>query len=223
MKAVCVLLVFGAAASGQVAREANRDYETPEARKRMIERLESPARLANLRPAELVRRLDVRPGSTVVDLGTGTGNLLAALSRAVGPKGQVIAEDIHADFLERARERAQKDGLANIRYIKGSEQDPNLPAGAADLVVVVDAYHHFDFPQKMLAAITRALRPDGRLAILEYHRKRGAMEGDPEFAIQHIRAGAEQVVEEIEKAGFKLVSQQDFVPDRQYLAIFKRR
>lgn len=214
----CLLLT--SVAWCQVAREANRDYETKEGRAKIVGILENPARLANLRPAELVARVDVRPGSTVIDLGTGTGNLLADLSRAVGPKGRVIAGDIQQEFLDRARERAAAAGLKNVDFVLGTETDPKLPAGAADLVIVLDAYHHFDYPEQMLAAIRRSLRPGGRLAIVEYHKKRGAMEVDPDFALTHIRAPAEQVVREIEAAGYKLRWQREHAPGRQYIAMF---
>jgi ubiquinone/menaquinone biosynthesis C-methylase UbiE len=221
MRAVGILLSVAIAACGQVAREANLDYQKPEDRERIVQRLESPARLANLRPAELVARLEIVPGSTVVDLGTGTGALLEALSAAVGPGGRVIAEDIHADFLERARKKAKSARLNNIEFVLGTETDPRLPPGAADLVVVLDAYHHFDYPEQMLAAIRRGLRSRGRLAIVEYHKKRGAMEvDDPDFALQHIRAGDEQVTREVEAAGFKLLWRREHAPGRQYVALF---
>ena len=220
MRFIPSLLLISVAAWGQVAQEANKDYQTSEGRTRMVGILEAPARLANLRPAELVQRLEVRRGSTVVDLGTGTGNLLADLSRAVGPEGRVIGEDIHRDFLDRARERATSAGLGNVDFVLGTETDPGLASGSADLVLVLDAYHHFDYPERMLASIKRSLRPGGRLAIVEYHKKRGAMEADPDLALTHIRAGAEQVVQELEAAGFKLMWRRDHAPDRQYIAMF---
>jgi ubiquinone/menaquinone biosynthesis C-methylase UbiE len=222
MKLCLTALACAALSWGQVAREANRDYATPEDRAKIVERLEAPARLANLRPAELVKRLEVKPGSTVVDLGTGTGNLLKDLSTAVGPKGKVIAEDIQTDFIDRARAKAKNAGLTNIEFVLGTETDPKLPAGAADLVIVLDAYHHFDYPEKMLAAIARGMRPGARLAIVEYHKKRGAMEVDPDFALTHIRAGSDQVVQELKAAGFTLLWLRDHAPDKQYIAMFSK-
>ncbi len=216
-----LILLAAATAWSQVAKEANQAYETKEDRAKMAQRLEAPARLANLQTAELVARLGIPSGSTVVDLGTGTGNLLKDLSAAAGAKGRVIAEDIFPDFLDRARERAQAAKLANVEFVLGTETDPKLPAGAADLVIILDAYHHFDYPEKMLAGIKRGLRPGGRLAIVEYHKKRGAMEGDPDFALKHIRAGAEQVVQEVEAAGYKLLWRRDHAPDKQYIAMFQ--
>jgi ubiquinone/menaquinone biosynthesis C-methylase UbiE len=210
---LCLLLLWG-----QVAREANRDYETKEGRAKIVGILENPARLANLRPDELVARLVLKPGSTVIDLGTGTGNMLQALSQAVGPKGRVVATDIHQDFLDRARER--NPSLQNVEYVLGSETDPKLPPAKADLVLVLDAYHHFDYPEPMLAAIKKSLKNGGRLAIVEYHKKLGAMEISPEFALTHVRAGSEQVVHEVEAAGFKLMWLNEHAPGRQYIAMF---
>jgi ubiquinone/menaquinone biosynthesis C-methylase UbiE len=221
MRVISTLLALAAAAWGQAAREANREYQTPEQRTKMVERLESPPRIANLQPAELVSRLEVVRGSTVVDLGTGTGTLLTDLSQAVGSGGHVVAEDIQSDFLDRARERAK--GLRNVEFVLGTAVDPKLPPGAADLVVVLDAYHHFDYPERMLAAIRQSLRPGGRLAIVEYHKKRGAMEAAPDFALTHIRAGSEQVVREVEGAGFHLLWLRDHAPGRQYIAMFRAR
>lgn len=226
MRYISILLSvvsFAPAAWPQVAREANRDYETSESRAKTVERLEAASRLANLRPAQLVSKLEIRPGSTVVDLGTGTGNLLKDLSLVVGPNGRVIAEDIHQDFLDRARRRSGNLGLSNVDFHLGAETDPKLTDGSADLVLVVDAYHHFDYPERMLAAIRRGLKPSGRLAVVEYHKKRGAMETSPGFALTHIRAGAAQVVREIETAGFTLLWRRDHAPGRQYIAVFQVR
>ncbi len=213
-------LLLVSAAWCQVAQEANRDYSTAEGRQKMMGVLEAPARVASLRPGELVTSLDIRPGSTVVDLGTGTGNLIETLSRAVGAQGRVIAEDIHQDFLDRATARARAAGISNVSFVLGTDTDPDLPSHSADLVVVLDAYHHFDYPERMLASIRGSLRPGGRLAIVEYHKKRGAMESNPDCALTHIRASAEQVVQEVEAAGYKLQWRRDYIPGRQYIAMF---
>jgi ubiquinone/menaquinone biosynthesis C-methylase UbiE len=134
----------------------------------------------------------------------------------------VIAEDIQTDFLDRARTKAK--GLGNIQFVLGTETDPKLPPASADLVIVLDAYHHFDYPERMLAAIKKGLRPSGRLAIIEYHKKRGAMEtADPDFALTHVRAGHEQVKREIEAAGFRQLWMQEHAPGRQYIVMFQNK
>ena len=93
---------------------------------------------------------------TVADIGTGTGYMLPYLSRAVGAKGKVIGEDIANDFLDRARARVAADKIANANLILGTDTDPKLPRGAVDIALVLDVYHHFDYPDKMLANIAPA-------------------------------------------------------------------
>lgn len=185
----------------------------------MAATLSDSGRDARQKPRELVAALDLKPGMTVVDLGAGPGYLLPFLSAAVGPSGKVIAEDIHPDFMDQARAKVRAGGSENVEFVLGTETDPKLPGGCADLILVLDTYHHFDYPEKMLASLKAALKPGGRLAIVEYHKKRGAMgPGDPERALKHIRASAEEVVRELEAAGFRLLRQRDHVPDSQYVA-----
>lgn len=119
MRLLSLIFLGAAAAWSQAAQEANRDYETREGREGIVQRLDNPERLANLRPAELVARLKVARGSTVADLGAGTGALLQDLSAAVGSRGRVIAEDIHSDFLDHARARAKSAGLSNVEFLLG--------------------------------------------------------------------------------------------------------
>lgn len=207
----------------QVAKEANRDYNTKDGRTALITVLDGPDRSARQRPKELVESLGIKPGMTVVDLGTGPGFMLPYLSPAVGETGRIIAEDIQQDFLDRAQAKVRSESLKNVVLIRGTERDPGLPGGAADLILVLDAYHHFDYPEKMLAALRAGLKPGGRLAIVEYHKKRGAMAGDPDRAMTHIRLPAEGVVQEVEANGFHLLWRRDHMPESQYIAMFEMR
>lgn len=210
------------ACCAQVAKEANSGYKTVEGRASVAATLVDPSRDARQKPKELVDALALKPGMTAVDLGTGAGYMLPFLSPAVGPSGRVIAEDIQTDFLDKARDRAK--GLGNVEFVLGSETDPKLPLGAADLILVLDAYHHFDYPEKMLASLRASLKPGGRLAIVEYHKLRGAMGGgDPDRPLKHIRASADEVVKEVQAGGFKLQWRRDHVPDSQYIAMFQKQ
>lgn len=222
-KLAIALLSAASCCCAQVARDANREYGTKEGRAGLVPRLDGPDRDARQKPKELVAALGLKPGMTVVDLGTGPGYMLPYLSAAVGSSGKVIAEDIQADFLDKARAKARESKSENVEFVLGSDKDPNLPPGAADLILVLDAYHHFDYPDRMLAALKAGLKPDGRLAIVEYHKKRGAMGGDPERAVTHIRLPAEGVVQEVESAGFRLMWRRDHVPDSQYIAVFQKK
>jgi len=223
MQQVATLALLASACSAQVATEANRSYTTKDGRASVVAILDRPDREGREKPRELVAALDLKPGMTVIDLGTGPGYMLPYLSPAVGDTGRVIAEDIQQDFLDRAREKAHHADLRNVAFVLGSDRDPRLPPAAADLILVLDAYHHFDYPERMLASLKTALKPGGRLAIVEYHKKRGAMAGDPDRALTHIRLPQEDLIREIEANGFKLLWNRDHVPDSQYIAMFEMR
>ncbi|MEO8025833.1 MAG: methyltransferase domain-containing protein [Bryobacteraceae bacterium] len=222
MKQTALALLLTSIAFAQVAEKANSGYKTPEQRATMAKTLGDPHRDAEQRPAELVAGFGLKAGMTVADIGTGVGYLLPHLSKAVGPSGKVIGEDIFPDFLEKAKSRASAEHLANTTFVLGDTKDPKLPAGALDFAVILDVYHHFDYPQDMLAGLSRALKPTGRIAIVEFHRKEGAM-GRGSWVFGHLRLDQAGVIQEVEASGFKLVSVKDHIPDGQYVAIFEKR
>ncbi|HWD99901.1 MAG TPA: class I SAM-dependent methyltransferase, partial [Bryobacteraceae bacterium] len=148
--------------------------------------------------------------------------MLPYLSRAVGNTGKVYAEDIFDDFLARARQHASEAGLKNIEFIKGNEHSPELPAQSFDLILALDSYHHYNYPKDMLAGFRKALRPGGRLAIVEYYKRPGAM-GGGNGALQHIRLDDSGVISEVQDNGFTLVSEREHIPKSQYIAIFRMK
>ncbi|HVP48313.1 MAG TPA: methyltransferase domain-containing protein [Bryobacteraceae bacterium] len=203
-----------------MATNANEGYKTPEGRASVAKSLSAPDRDEKQKPRELVAAMSVRPGMVVADIGTGTGYMLPFLSEAVGPEGRVLGEDIFPDFLADARNTATQHQLRNVEFIQGSETDPALPANGVDLVLGLDTYHHWNYPQKMLAALHRELRDRGRLVIVDYYRRPDAMPGGR--AMQHIRLDAPDVIKEIESSHFKLLSQHDHIKGSQYMAIFEK-
>jgi ubiquinone/menaquinone biosynthesis C-methylase UbiE len=206
-------------AFAQVADKANSGYKTPEGREQVARTLIAPDRDARQKPEELVQAMSIKPGMVVADVGTGAGYMLPFLSRAVGASGRVLAEDIQDDFLAKARSKAESEKLGNVTYIKGSETDPMLPRGGVDVALALDSYHHYDYPEKMLAGLRRGLMPGGRLVIVEYYKSATAMPNGR--ALEHIRLDAPDVIKEIEANGFRLVSQREHIKDSQYMLTFR--
>jgi ubiquinone/menaquinone biosynthesis C-methylase UbiE len=157
---------------------------------------------------------------TVADIGTGVGYMLPFLSRRVGPSGRVIAEDIFDDFLAAAKQRAENQKLSNVTFVKGTDTDPNLPEGQMDMVLALDVYHHFDYPEKMLAGIHKALRADGKLVVVEYYKRKSAMPAGR--ALTHIRLDMPDLIKEIEANHFHLIEEKEHIKDVQYMLILEK-
>jgi len=172
-----------------------------------------------------VDAMGLKPGNSVADVGTGVGFMLPYLSHAVGATGQVYAEDIQNDFLDKSREKAQLEHMTNIKFVLGNERDPKLPAATLSGVLVLDVYHHFDYPEEMLGHIRDSLVSDGKLVIVEYFKRPGAMPGggDPNRAVEHIRLDQDELIKEVEANGFRLVSKSELVPKSQHMDIFVRK
>jgi ubiquinone/menaquinone biosynthesis C-methylase UbiE len=218
---ILVSLAFAASMPAQVATEANSGYKTEQQRKGVAQGLATPERDNVQKPGQLVRDMGVRAGMTVADVGTGIGYMLPFLSRAVGAQGKVIAEDIFDDFLEGARQRVASAKLSNVSFVKGSSTDPNLPEGEVDVALVLDVYHHFDYPEKMLAAISKSLKPDGKLVIVEYYKRPEAMPNNR--AMTHIRIDMPDVIKEIEANQFHLLSEKETIKNVQYMLVLEKK
>jgi len=223
MKCAGILAILAAASglSAQVASQANSGYQTEEQRQNVAKGLADPARDEKQKPMEMIRDAGIRAGMSVADVGTGIGFMLPFLSRRVGPEGKVMAEDIFDDFLAAAKQRVEKAKLANVTFVKGTETDPKLPEGTLDVAMALDVYHHFDYPEKMLAALHKSLKPDGRLVIVEYYKRQEAMPGGR--ALTHIRLDMPDVIKEIEANRFHLVSEKEHIPNSQYMLVFTRK
>ncbi len=169
-----------------------------------VERFEGESREIAARREALVAALALRPGEAVADIGAGTGLFTEPLARAVGPQGLVYAVDIAPAFLEHIRQRAAAAGLGQVRTVTCDDRDTRLPAASIDAAFVCDTYHHFEHPSDTLASLRAALRPGGRLLLVDFEREPGASR---DWVLGHVRAGRAQVAAEIEAAGFRLLRQ----------------
>jgi SAM-dependent methyltransferase len=174
--------------------------------------LDRPDREKTEEPEKVLDALAILPGSTVADVGAGTGFFSLRIARRVGPAGHVVATDLEPRMLALLAERAAEQRLDNIETRVVTSDDPRLDAASVDLVLMVDVYHELVHPAAELAAVRRALRPAGRLALVEYRGE------DPRGAIkpEHKMTRA-QVEAEVEPAGFREVADHEFLRDQRVL------
>ncbi len=218
----CALHVWAQPVAAQLAAGANQIYRTAEGRAREAFEMDHPNRLVLEDTERLAASLQIAPGEVVADIGTGVGYLLPYLVPAVGPQGRVIAEDIYPDLLSKTEKRVKDNAWGNVDVVLGTERDPNLPIGAVDLAVAVDVYHHLDYPTEMLAHIREALKPAGRLVIVEFYLSRPHPRASEQDLRMHIRLDRDEVVQEVEEQGFRQIARFDHFP-YQYVAIFGKQ
>lgn len=165
---------------------------------------------------QLIEVLDIQPGQTICDMGCGNGYYSLELARRVGPEGRVLAVDIQPEMLSLLDARAKAAGVENVRPILGTVADPNLPAGTVDLLLLVDVYHEFSHPERMLRAMRESLKPDGLVVLVEFRAE------DPLVPIKPLhKMSKAQMLRELPPNGFKLVRQYDELP-WQHVMFFGR-
>lgn len=168
---------------------------------------------------KLVALCRVKPGMVVADIGAGTGIHTRLFAKAVGEDGQVYAVDIAAKFLEHIQKTSREAGLKNVTPVLCNYDSVDLPRHGVDVAFVCDTYHHFEFPQRTLASLHRALKPGGRLVVVDFHRIEGKSSN---WTLNHVRAGQEVVEKEIQAAGFKKTDEvKDLLIDN-YVVTFTR-
>jgi ubiquinone/menaquinone biosynthesis C-methylase UbiE len=179
--------------------------------------LERAERVDEEAPDVAIDVLNVAKGAAVADIGAGSGYMTVRLARRVGSAGRVYANDLQPQMLELLKRRLVHDRLTNVILVQGTVDDPKLPATAVDLELMVDVYHELSQPQAMLRHLREALRPGGRLALLEYRKE------DPTIPIrpEHKMSVAEAKME-VEAEGFALSAVNESLP-RQHILIFVPR
>jgi len=206
---------------GQVAEKANQGYKTKEDRERVAGSLGNPDRVERQKPAELLKAIGVKAGETIGDIGTGVGFMLPYMVDAVGASGRVYAEDIQDDFLEKAQAVVTEGGWKNVTFVKGGGKDVMLPENSLDLGFILDVYHHLNYPEVTMATVYKAVKPGGRLVVIDFYRSREHPRMSEERLKSHIRLDRDGFRAEIEAVGFKFDRTFDHLP-HQYVLVFTK-
>jgi len=185
-----------------------------------VEMFEGESRAIYANRFEIVEALELTPGDTVADIGAGTGFFSFLMSEAVGRTGRVAAVEISPRFLDHLREQKADRGLENLSVVEGTERSVELPTASTDLAFICDVYHHFTYPQSSLWSIHQALRPDGRLVVVDFERIPGVSR---EWLMDHVRAGKEVFRAEIEAAGFTFEKEIEIEGlEENYFLVFRK-
>jgi ubiquinone/menaquinone biosynthesis C-methylase UbiE len=178
--------------------------------------LEREGRAEEQRPDEVIRTMGLEDGDVVADVGCGTGFFARRMARAVSPRGRVYAVDIQPEMLARMKELLAKERITNVVPVLGEVDDPKLEPGSLDWILLVDVYHELQQPKATLARMRAALKPGGRVAVVEYR-----LEGSTALHVRREhRMSVAQVLAEWQPAGFRLVARHDFLPT-QHLLVFE--
>jgi len=187
--------------------------------KQFVGRFETESREIYGKRNEILAACHVQAGETVADIGAGTGLFTRMFAEAVGKNGQVVAVDISKKFLDHIEQTCKDAGRQNVRTVLCTADSVNLPADSVDLAFICDTYHHFEYPQKTLASIFNAVRPGGRLAIVDFRRVEGE---SSEWILNHVRAGQDAVEKEIVEAGFTKTQEEKGVLKENYFVLFAK-
>ncbi len=163
----------------------------------------------------LIERLPLSPSDVVVDLGAGTGYFSILMAERV-PEGRVLAVDIQQEMLDIIEARKLDGAPSNIETVLGTITDPNLPSNAVDLILIVDAYHEFSHPYEMGRAMVDALKPGGKLVLIEYRAE------DPSVPIKPLHKMSEQqAIDEMQAIGLQHLRTEDVLPQQHFMVFEK--
>jgi len=179
-----------------------------------IARMEEPSRAAWQKPDEVVRALGLRPGQAACDVGAGPGYFSLRLARAVGEAGHVYAVDVEPRILSVLRDRVQSSNARNVTPVLSLPDDALLPAASCDLILIVDTYHHFPDGPAYLRRLSRALRPGGRIANVDFHKRELPVGPPPEHKVAR-----EAFLADATAAGLRLAEEHTFLPYQYFVVL----
>jgi len=179
---------------------------------RWVAVFDDPARSEWQMPERLVAALGLKAGSVVADIGAGTGYFIGHLAKAVAPGGRVLAVDLEPNMVSHMRERAEKEGVPGVETILAAADDPHIPAGSTDCILMVDTYHHIHDGVAYLRRLQGALAKGGRVVVVDFHKEPLPVGPPPEHKMTR-----EEIVSEFLEAGYRLAGEETFLPYQYFL------
>ena len=195
----------------------NDSFRDPDPQK-FAARFEVESREVFAKRVEIVAELGLKPGMVIADVGAGTGLFTREFAARLGRDGRVLAVDISENVLEHIRRTVREKGLLNVETVLCTDDSTKLPQGSVDAVFICDTYHHFEYPAKTMTSVRKALRPGGKVYVIDFHRIEGK---SSEWTMNHVRAGQEVFEAEILEAGFRRLRQVEGVLSDNYMLVFE--
>lgn len=222
-----LLLVIGFAglSPGLTAQEKsvrpgiNDTFRDPDP-KQFTERFEIESREVFAKRSEILKAIGLKPTDVVADIGAGTGLFTRLFAAQMGPEGRVIAVDIAKKFLDHIEVTCRERNLRNVETLLCTDDSTQLPPASVDVAFICDTYHHFEFPQKTMTSLRKAMKPGGRVIVIDFRRVEGE---STEWTMNHVRAGQEVFEAEITQAGFRRVKEVQGLLKENYMLVFETK
>ena len=220
---ICAVVALGSPSLVRAQEESLRpginQYFEDRSLENWIGRFEREGREVYERRDEVLAVLELEPGMTVADIGAGTGFFTMLFAQKVGPEGKVYGVDITKKFVDHLVSTSRELGLKNVEGIRNSFDSTGLEKDSIDVAFICDTYHHFEYPYRMLASIKEALRPGGKVVLVDMERIEGVTE---QWVLNMVRAGKGTFTDEFKNAGFELVEEVPF-SEKDYILRFRER
>jgi len=215
---IAMVLLVAAAGMGQaqIAHEKGH-HHIPRSAEEWVRTLENPERDEWQQPARVVESLHLQPGQAIADIGAGSGYFSVRMAREVGEKGKVFAVDIDRGLIDHLANRGREEELPQLIPVPAEPDDPKLAPASVDLVFICDVIHHIENRGAYYAKLKRALKPAGRLAIVDFYKRE--LPVGPGIAMKIPKA---DLIAELDAAGFGLKEQFDYLP-YQYFLVFEAK
>jgi SAM-dependent methyltransferase/predicted peroxiredoxin len=187
--------------------------------KAFTERFEIESREVFAKRQEILEAIKLKPTDVVADIGAGTGLFTRLFASSLGQEGRVIAVDIAQKFLDHIEVTCREQNLRNVETVLCKDDSTELPPESVDVAFICDTYHHFEFPQKTMTSLLKALKPGGRVILIDFRRVEGE---SSDWTMDHVRAGQEVFEAEVLESGFRKADEIKDLLKENYMVVFER-